>query len=271
MMSKLDEIAGVKRAELARLLPRRRELERAAAAAAAPRDFEAALRGGRLAVIAEVKRRSPSAGWIAEGADAAAVAREYEAGGASAVSVLTDARFFGGALADLESVRAAVALPVLRKDFVLDELQLVEARAGGADAALLIVRLLEPSRLRALLSACDDLGLAALVEAHDGPELEAALESGARIVGVNSRDLSTFRTDVDAMLGLVERVPAERVAVAESGIGGGADAARAAARGADAVLVGERLMRAPSRAALLAELTSPRVVARAGTSPAARP
>jgi indole-3-glycerol phosphate synthase len=256
-MSKLVEIAEVKRAEVARLAARRGELVRAAESAPPALDFAGALRRPGVSVIAEMKRRSPSAGWIAEGADAAGVAREYEAGGAAALSILTDTQFFGGSLGDLERVRAAVELPLLRKDFVIDEVQLAEARVAGADAALLIVRMLEPAHLRALLDACAAYGLAALVEVHDAAELATAVESGAQIIGINSRDLATFRTDLSVALELVSQVPPDRIAVAESGIRNAADAAEAGARGADAVLVGETLMRAADRGALLAGLRAP--------------
>jgi indole-3-glycerol phosphate synthase len=241
----LDRIVETKRAELERLRPRAAALEAAAAAAAAGADFEGALRRGPgVAVIAEVKRRSPSAGAIREGVDAVSVARAYADAGAAAVSVLTDRDYFGGALADLERVHSAVQVPLLRKDFTIDALQVVEARAAGASAVLLIVRILDDARLRDFRLLAESHGMSALVEVHDEAELDRALASGARIIGVNNRDLSTFTTDLATTERLAGRVPAECVLVGESGIAGVADVERLAAGGADAVLVGEALMRA---------------------------
>jgi indole-3-glycerol phosphate synthase len=194
--SVLDRVVRTKRAEIAALAPRRQELRRAAEAASPARPFAAALAlRGQVAVIAEYKRRSPSAGAIGAGQPAEVAAR-YEAGGASALSVLTDAEYFGGSLADLKAARGAVAMPVLRKDFVLDDVQVWEARAAGADAILLIVRILEDGALRGLLELSRELGLAALVEAHDAAEVDRAIEWGATLIGVNNRDLSKFRTDL---------------------------------------------------------------------------
>lgn len=239
----LDEILEAKREEAASLRRRADRLEEEAAAAPPPRDFDGALRGGEtVAVVAEFKRRAPSAGDLAPRAEPATVARGYAEGGASALSVLTDERWFGGSLEDLEAARSACGLPVLRKDFVLDPVQLLEARAGGADAVLLIVRALEPSRLRDLLAAADELGMDALVEAHDAEELDTAVSAGAGIVGVNARDLDSFAVDLERSEELVGRIPADRVAVAESGIRGEADVRRMASAGAEAVLVGGWLM-----------------------------
>ena len=259
-MDLLRQITDSKAAEVAQLraggaLPGR--------VADAPRDLAAALAGARhVRLLAEVKRRSPSAGWIAEGADAVAVARAYESAGAAAISVLTDAPFFGGSLEDLRRVREAVAIPVLRKDFVIDELQIDEAWSAGADAVLLIVRVLNPARLRALLAAATERGLSALVEAHDGAEVAIAREAGAVVIGINSRDLATFATDLDAGLALGADLPRELVLVAESGIRGGNDMARVGAAGFDAALVGETLMRSASPAqavrALLGQPRTPR-------------
>lgn len=221
---------------------RRRELEQAARRRPAARAFEAALRvSGAVAIVAEFKRRSPSAGAIRAGARAGAVVGAYEAAGASAVSVLTDAAF-DGSLEDLAEARAATALPLLRKDFVLDPLQVVEARASGADAVLLIVRALAPSELGACLGAASEWGCAALVEVHDERELGAALEAGARVVGVNNRDLATFETDLGVTERLAARVPPEVVLVSESGYRGLEDVRWAGELGVDAVLVGERMM-----------------------------
>jgi len=253
----LERIVESKRAEVAALAAHGAELRAAAESAAPPRAFEAALRAAvGVALIAEIKRRSPSAGAIRPELTVAEVARAYERAGASALSVLTDADYFGGALADLAAARAAVPLPVLRKDFVLDALQLWEARAAGADAVLLIVRILDDARLRALLAQATGLGMGVLVEVHDAPELERALAAGAAIVGVNNRDLATFRTDLDVVLGLAPRVPAGRVLVAESGIRTTADVDRLAEAGVDAILVGESLMRAGDVAAAAGALAA---------------
>ncbi len=251
----LAEIARKKREEVARLALFESVLRRQAAAAPPPMNFEAALRRpGEVALIAEFKRRSPSAGDIDSGANAGGVARVYEAAGAAAVSVLTDDEYFGGSLDDMRLAREAVSLPLLRKDFTLDAVQLYEARAAAADAVLLIVRLLGGDRLRELLKVADELGLAALVEARDGREIECALAAGAGIVGVNARDLATFEVDLEGSLRLVEEIPPEVVAVAESGIRSEADVEAAGLAGADAVLVGSWLMEGDpgERAAALA-------------------
>jgi len=254
----LARIVDAKRNEAARLAGRAAALRAAAEAAPATRPFGAGLAAGeRIAVIAEYKRRSPSAGAIATDAAAAApaaVARAYEAGGASALSVLTDAEFFGGSLEDLERARAAVSLPVLRKDFVLEPVQVWESRAAGADAVLLIVRILDDARLRELLAAAGSVGLEAVVEVHDAQELERALSWGARIVGVNNRDLDTFRTDLAVTESLAGAVPSDALLVGESGVRDAADVRRLAAAGVDAVLVGESAMRASDAAAAVAAL-----------------
>jgi indole-3-glycerol phosphate synthase len=241
MAVSLGLILETTRQGLPALTARRAELERAAAAAPAPPGFSAAFRRPTLGLIAEVKRRSPSAGSINETLDPVVRAQGYAAAGATAISVLTDAPFFGGSLDDLRAVASAVPVPVLRKDFILAEEQLLEARATGAAAALLIVRALGAGRLAALLRFARDLGLGTLVEVHTAAELDVALAAEADVVGVNSRDLDTFRIDIEAAWQLVARVPADRVAVAESGMATLADAERAAAAGADAVLVGTAL------------------------------
>jgi indole-3-glycerol phosphate synthase len=224
-----------------------------------PRPFEAGLsrRGGPGRVIAEVKRRSPSAGAIDAGLDAPAQARRYAAAGAAAISVLTDGPGFGGSLDDLRAVRAAVDVPLLRKDFVIDRYQLLEARAAGADAALLIVAALAPEALGRLLADCAELGLAALVEVHDDPEVDVALAAGARIVGVNNRDLRTFVVDLATSERLLPRLPADVRGVAESGVRTAEDAARLRRAGASNLLVGEALVRAPDPGALLRAMTAP--------------
>jgi indole-3-glycerol phosphate synthase len=237
----LAEILDRTRRDLADRRPDYRRLEAAALAAPAPAGFAAALRGDRVALVAEVKRRSPSRGSIAEGLDPVAQAAAYERGGAAAISVLTDGPYFGGSLEDLRLVADAVSRPVLRKDFILDERQVLEARAAGGAAVLLLVRALQPRRLRELLHLAGDLGLEGLVEVHGEGELGAALECGARVVGVNSRDLDTFAIDTARAWRLLARIPADRVAVAESGLASPEDVERAAGAGADAVLVGTAL------------------------------
>lgn len=250
----LDQILAATRERLPDALQRAPAIERAALARPAAPDFAAALRGPTLALIAEVKRRSPSAGAINTGIDAVARARTYADAGAAAISVLTDEPHFGGRLADLEAVAAQVRVPVLRKDFILHEVQLLEARAAGAAAALLIVRALDDAMLRRLLAVARSIGLATLVEVHTAPELERALEAGAQIVGVNSRDLDTFRIDTAAAWSLLASVPVGCVAVAESGMQQAEDVHRAADAGADAVLIGTALSMADDPAALVRSL-----------------
>lgn len=193
-------------------------------------------------IIAEVKRASPSKGALADIPEPASLAARYEAGGASAISVLTEERRFLGSLDDLRAVRAAVSVPVLRKDFIADEYQLLEARAFGADLALLIVASLAPARLAQLHDFATDLGLSVLVEVHDEREIDAALEAGARILGVNTRDLKTFTMHPERFAELRARIPDGVVAVAESGVRDATDVARYRQDGADAVLVGEALV-----------------------------
>jgi indole-3-glycerol phosphate synthase len=240
----LARIVASKEIEVRELQARAAELRSRAADAAPTRGFAAALRApGEVRLLAEIKRRSPSAGPIRPGASPEEVAADYAAGGAAALSVLTDREYFDGSLAALRAVRGTVDLPLLRKDFTLDPLQLWEARAAGADAILLIVRILDDARLRELLGLAADLGLDSLVEVHDETELERALRAGASLVGVNNRDLRTFRTDLELTLRLAPAVPAGVTLVAESGIRTAEDVARLGAAGIDAVLVGESLMR----------------------------
>jgi indole-3-glycerol phosphate synthase len=258
-MSVLEEILESKRAEIVRLRTRAGTLEGEARAAPQPRDFGGALRrpDGRLAVIAEIKRRSPSKGPLAPDLDPAATARHYAAGGAAALSVLTDGPYFDGSLGDLAAARAAVDLPVLRKDFTLDPLQVVEARAAGADAVLLITAALPDDALLAdLATAAAELGLAALVEVDDEAGLERALAAGAAIVGVTNRDLRTFGEDLSIAERLAARIPTGVVSVAESAIRSPADATRMAEAGFDAVLVGEALVKAPDPEAAVAALAA---------------
>ena len=260
-MSVLDDIVRAKKAEIGRLHPWRSALRKQAEGAPPPRDFAASLRSEHVAVIAEVKRRSPSAGWIRRDLNAAGMASMYVHGGASAVSVLTDGEHFGGSREDLEQVRSAVAAPVLRKDFVLEPVQVHEARAMGADAVLLIVRILEDEALRDLAALAAELGMAALVETHEAREVERALKAGARVLGINNRDLSKFETDLATTERLIAGVPGDVVVVGESGIHGRADVERLAAAGVDAVLVGETLVRADDPQAAVAALSD---VTRAG-------
>jgi indole-3-glycerol phosphate synthase len=214
-----------------------------------PRAFEDALRAVTPALIAEVKRASPSAGAIAD-RDPVGQARAYESGGASAISVLTETRHFDGTLADLRAVRTSVRLPVLRKDFLIDPAQVIESRATGADAVLLIAACVSAKELEALIRAAGDLGMAALVETHADEDLDKAIGAGARIVGVNARDLETLEVDTQRALRALRRVPSDLVAVFESGIRTRADVEGAVEAGASAILVGETLMRAedPGRA-----------------------
>ncbi|TIC88602.1 indole-3-glycerol phosphate synthase TrpC [Nocardioides sp. GY 10113] len=219
------------------------ELRALLADAPPPRDPMPHLRLPGSSVIAEVKRRSPSKGDLAEIPDPAALAAEYAAGGAAAISVLTEQRRFGGSLDDLRAVRAAVDTPILRKDFIVTEYQLVEARAAGADLALLIVASLPGDLLDRLHDTARELGLTVLVEVHDEAETERAVALGAELVGVNARNLKTLAVDPSTFGRLAPMVPEDRVLVAESGIGGPADVARFVGEGARAVLVGEALVK----------------------------
>ncbi len=252
----LDRIVATKRAELDALAPRAAELRDRARDAPPARPFARVLADpSRVSLIAEVKRRSPGAGDIDPALDPATLASRYEAGGAAAISVLTDGPHFGGSLADLEAVRAQVALPCLRKDFTLDPLHLHEARAHGADGVLLIVRILDDAALRELREEAEGLGMGVLVEAHDAAEVDRALASGADIVGINNRDLSTFRTALDVTFELLPRIPDTVTLVSESGIRSSEDVARLAAAGVDAVLVGEALVRSGDATRAAAELS----------------
>jgi indole-3-glycerol phosphate synthase len=244
-MSVLDDIVAGVRADLALRRAEVPEADLRVVAADAPptRDPMPAFRSAGLSVIAEVKRRSPSKGDLADIPDPAALALEYAAGGADAISVLTEARRFGGSLDDLRAVRASVDTPLLRKDFIVTEYQLLEARAAGADLVLLIVAALDDATLRALHDTARGLGLTVLVEVHDEGEVERALAAGAELVGVNARNLRTLEVDPDTFGRLAGLLPDSVVKVAESGITGPDDAARYAAEGADVVLVGEALVK----------------------------
>ncbi len=255
MAVSLDQILATTRSDLPELSRRRAALECEAAGRPSPPPFAAALRRERVAVVAEVKRRSPSAGIIRQDLEPGERARLYAAHGAAALSVLTDGPHFGGSMTDLRTAADQVEVPVLRKDFILDELQILEARAAGAAAVLLIVRALPQDRLRALVACALAHGLDPLVEVHTAGELSRAVDAGAAIVGVNSRDLDTFRIDLVAAWDLLAAVPADLVAVAESGMRTPQDVARAAAAGADAVLIGTALSAAPDPAALLQDFS----------------
>jgi indole-3-glycerol phosphate synthase len=261
MSDKLTEIMAWKRREIAPLLREVSTAELAAADARLPRppSFAAALRRAdrTLAVISEIKRRSPSAGDIKAGASSLAQAQRYQAAGADALSVLTDEKFFGGTLDDLRGVTAHFAAtpparPCLRKDFMVHPLQVLQAREAGASAILIIVRALDDAEIRTLHAAARAAGLDALFEIHNEAELDRAVAHGAKIVGVNNRDLAIFKTDLGLSERLIPRFPRDVVAVSESGIFTAADAARARGAGAHAILVGEALMRAPDPAALIA-------------------
>lgn len=253
----LDRILATKRDEID---ARAREMPlgdlRARAADSPPiRGFLGALRARDFSVIAELKRRSPAKGLLKASLDPGLVARTYEHGGAAAMSVLTDAKFFDGSDADLQQARAACALPILRKDFVIDPYQVWEARALGADAVLLIVRALEDALLRELHALALSLDLSALVEVHDEAELERAAEAGASLIGVNNRDLDTLTTDIATAERLAPLVPSNATFVAESGVSQRAAAERMYRAGARAILVGEALMLAENPAELIGELS----------------
>lgn len=244
-MSVLEAIiSGVREdmAERMRMVPEAALLEEIAAMEP-PRDPMPAFRSAGLSVIAEVKRRSPSKGDLADIADPAALARAYAEGGAAAISVLTEKRRFGGSLDDLVAVRAAVDTPLLRKDFIVAPYQLLEARAAGADLALLIVAALSAGQLADLHHQATDLGLTVLVEVHNEAETQRAVDLGAPLIGVNARDLKTLEVHPEMFGHLVGGIPKDRVVVAESGISGPEDAARYRREGADVVLVGEALVK----------------------------
>ncbi|MBV9291846.1 MAG: indole-3-glycerol phosphate synthase TrpC [Frankiales bacterium] len=266
-MSVLDEIVAGVREDLAERESRVSldDLKKRAARVLPALDVDARLRLPGVAVIAEVKRQSPSAGSLAAIADPAALAAEYERGGARVISVLTEQRRFGGSLDDLVAVRGTVDIPVLRKDFVVTPYQVWEARAHGADLVLLIVAALEQQVLVALLERIESLGMAALVEVHDEDEARRALDAGARIIGVNARNLRTLEVDRDTFGRVAPLLPDSVIKIAESGVRGPHDLLGYAALGADAVLVGESLVTQPDPRQAVADLVA------AGAHPAARP
>ena len=243
-MTILDKILAVKRAEVAAAKRAAPDVEARARRASAPRDFVGALRAKKPAVIAEVKRASPSKGLLRANFDPAAIARSYEQGGAACMSVLTDREFFQGSAEDLIKARAACSLPTLRKDFLIDPYQAFEARALGADCVLLIVACLEDAQMRALEEVAHSLGMAVLVEVHDAGELDRALALNTPLIGINNRNLRTFETRLETTLDLLPRVPKDRVVVTESGIQSTADVRRMRGGGVNTFLVGEAFMRA---------------------------
>ena len=258
-MTILERIVAAKRAEIAAAKDRvpLRILEEKVRAASAVRDFVGALRAKRPAVIAEIKKASPSRGVLRADYRPAAIARSYEAAGAACLSVLTDREFFQGSSDDLRAAREACVLPVLRKDFVIDPYQVVESRAMGADCILLIAACLSREAMAELEAAATRLGMAVLVEVHDRAELDAALTLATPLVGVNNRDLRTFATRLETTLELLPSLPRERTLVTESGILAPADVKRMRSAGIQAFLVGEAFMRAADPGAALRELFSP--------------
>ncbi|MFH1037922.1 MAG: indole-3-glycerol phosphate synthase TrpC [PVC group bacterium] len=218
------------------------------------RDFEEALRRPGLSLVAEIKRSSPSAGAIAGEIDPARLGRLYQEGGAAAVSVLTENYYFGGSLEDLRITKEAVTIPVLRKDFILDEYQVYESRCAGADAVLLIAEMLDREQLKKFLRVAGELGLSCLVESHGRGELKKTIDCPASIIGINNRDLNTLEVDLETSLRLLPLIPEDRVRVAESGIRTAGDVRRLAGAGADAILVGETLVRSDNVKATIKEL-----------------
>jgi indole-3-glycerol phosphate synthase len=251
----LSDIAAHKRLEVARLIPRTAEFERDAdAARSSHRNFRAALLSHSPAIIAEIKKASPSRGLLAADFDPPSIARAYELGGAACLSVLTDQPYFQGNLNHLALAREAVGLPVLRKDFTLHRVQILEAAANQADAILLIAAVLSSHQLRDLREFADSLGLASLVEVHDEIELDRAIDSGAEIIGVNNRNLESFEVTLETSLRLGARMPSSAIRVSESGIRNKADIDLLRAAGYSVFLVGETLMRSQAPDAALKEL-----------------
>lgn len=256
MATILDRITATKRIEIerAQALKPLGELEKELARALPVRGFAERLGLPGIRVIAEVKKASPSAGVIRADFDALGVATVYEANGADCISVLTDEEYFQGHLSYLTAIRHALQTPVLRKEFIIDEYQLVEARVAGADAVLLIAEILPGQRLRELYESAASLGMDVLIELHDAEELPRVLATGTRLVGINNRDLRTFTTRLEHTIDLLPKIPTDRIVVAESGIKTHADLKRLEASGAKAVLVGESLMREPDIGAALRRL-----------------
>ena len=253
-MGFLSDFMAERRRRLEGHRPDIEAMEREAADRPSVKSFVDALRRERPAIIAEVKRASPSAGDIARWADPVEQARGYAAGGAAAISVLTEPLHFGGSLDDLRAVRSAVEVPLLRKDFLVAPFEILEARAAGADAVLAIVAALSDDELSELLAAAEDLGVTVLLEAHGDHDLDRALATDAAVIGVNARDLESLEVDLDAAIGRLQRIPADRVGVLESGVSSRSHVEAAFAAGACAILVGETLMRAADPRAAVREL-----------------
>jgi indole-3-glycerol phosphate synthase len=245
-----------KHEELGEALPSLADLRRLAETRTDHRDFAAALRSRRPAVISEIKKASPSKGVLVEDFRPADLAMKYQQGGAAALSVLTDRDFFQGSLADLRAARAACHLPVIRKDFTVSEYHIYEAAAAGADAILLIVAILDEAELRSFRELAAACGMASLVEAHDAREVETALRSGAEIIGINNRDLRTFQVSLDTSVRLAPAIPPSVTKVSESGIFHAEDIRRLSAAGFDAFLVGEHLVKSGDAAHALRELVA---------------
>ena len=255
-MSILERIVAAKRAEVAAAKKKTTDIKTRAAAAPPVRDFVAALRARQPAVIAEIKRASPSRGVLRADFDPAAIAKSYENAGAACMSVLTDAEFFQGAPEHLTQARAACGLPALRKDFLIDPYQVYEARALGADCVLLIVACLDDAELRELETLAHKVGMAVLVEVHDAAELARALKLKTPLIGINNRNLRSFETRLETTIELLPRIPPGRLVITESGILSKADVARMRQHGVHAFLVGEAFMRAPDPGAELKSLFS---------------
>lgn len=252
----LARIVEQKRASLAHLKLRRQELESRASERRTARDFRAALLANPSAIIAEIKKASPSKGVFTEDFEPASIAKIYAQGGAAALSVLTDEEFFRGGLGDLETARATVSVPVLRKDFTIHELHVIEAAAHGADAILLIAAILTAAEMRRFRELAESFHMGALVEVHDEDDLAPAIDSGASIIGVNNRNLHTFEVSLKTSERLSEKIPSAAVKVAESGIHSHADVERLRAVGFHAFLVGEHLMKSGDPAAAIRALRS---------------
>jgi len=253
----LSRIVDHKRATLAEASVNRGKFERQAVDRLDFRDFRAALIAKPPAIVAEIKQASPSLGTFVDRFDPPAIASTYESGGAAALSVLTDSQFFKGTLADLEAARAAVAIPVLRKDFTIDEFHVIEAAAHGADAILLIAALLDASALTRFRELAERFKMAALIEVHNEEELEVALASGPGIIGVNNRNLHTFEVTLETSLRLADKIPSGIVKISESGIHSAADVHLLTGSGYHAFLVGEHVMRSSDPAGALRALRSP--------------
>jgi indole-3-glycerol phosphate synthase len=254
-MSVLDDILATTRDGLPAIRTRRAELEQSALTRVPGASLKEALRTTSVGLVAEVKRRSPSAGAINEGLDPVSLAGDYAQAGAAAISVLTEVAHFGGSMRDLRRVASEVEVPLLRKDFILDDVQVIEARAAGASGVLLIVRALAQAELERLIAVAEQWELEALVETHNREELDRALDAGASIIGVNARDLDDFSIDVPGSLELLATIPGSVIAVAESGMADREDVLQAAAAGADAVLIGGALAGSHDPAVRAATLT----------------